>query len=74
VGVIDEVAVSLGNTRSVCKKYYVHPSVIKSYEDGTIFKYVSKIDEESDIKAAELSIAEKALLNLLETEKLAEAS
>jgi DNA topoisomerase-1 len=74
VSVIDEVAVSLGNTRSVCKKYYVHPSVIKSYEDGTIFKYISKIDEESDIKAAELNIAEKALLNLLETEKLAEAS
>jgi DNA topoisomerase-1 len=74
VSVIDEVAVSLGNTRSVCKKYYVHPSVIKSYEDGTISKYISKIDEESDIKAAELNIAEKALLNLLETEKLAETS
>lgn len=32
VSVLDEVAINLGNTRTVCKKYYVHPSVIKSYE------------------------------------------
>lgn len=74
VGVLDEVAISLGNTRTVCKKYYVHPSVIKSYEDGTLFKYISQLDEDKDIKAAELNQVEKALLNLLETEKLAEAS
>jgi DNA topoisomerase-1 len=74
VSVLDQVAVNLGNTRTVCKKYYVHPSVIKSYEDGTIFKYISQLDEDNDVKAAELNIAEKALLNLLETEKLAEAS
>ncbi len=74
VSVIDEVAVTLGNTRSVCKKYYVHPSVIKSYEEGTLFKYISELDEEKDVKAAELNQAEKALLTLLETEKLAEAS
>jgi DNA topoisomerase-1 len=74
VSVLDEVAVSLGNTRTVCKKYYVHPLVIKSYEDGTLFKYISQFDEDKDIKAAELNKAEKALLNLLEAEKLAEAS
>ncbi|MBB6130427.1 DNA topoisomerase IB [Mucilaginibacter lappiensis] len=74
ISVIDEVAVTLGNTRSVCKKYYVHPSVIKSYEEGTLFKYISGLDEEKDVKAAELNQAEKALLALLETEKLAEAS
>jgi DNA topoisomerase-1 len=74
VSVLDEVAINLGNTRSVCKKYYVHPSVIKSYEEGTIFKYISKLDETRDIEAAELNLAEKALLSLLETEKLAVAS
>ena len=74
VSVLDEVAINLGNTRSVCKKYYVHPSVIKSYEEGTIFKYISALDESRDIEAAELNLAEKALLNLLETEKLAAAS
>jgi DNA topoisomerase-1 len=74
VSVLDEVALNLGNTRTVCKKYYVHPTVIKSYEDGTIFKYIEKLDEERDVKTTELNMAEKALLDLLENEKLAEAS
>ncbi|HEY4326009.1 MAG TPA: DNA topoisomerase IB [Mucilaginibacter sp.] len=74
VSVLDEVALNLGNTRTVCKKYYVHPTVIKSYEEGTIFKYIDKLDEENDVNIAELNMAEKALLNLLENEKLAEAS
>lgn len=74
VSVLDEVALNLGNTRTVCKKYYVHPSIIKSYEEGTIFKYIKKLDERNDTDAAELNTAEKALMELLEKEKLAEAS
>jgi DNA topoisomerase-1 len=74
VNVLDEVAVTLGNTRTVCKKYYVHPTIIKSYEDGAIFKYLRKLDDERDVNSAELNIAEKALLDILEHEKLAEAS
>lgn len=74
VSVLDEVAINLGNTRTVCKKYYVHPTVIKSYEEGTIFKYISKLDEEKEANVAELNKAEKVLLELLENEKLAEAS
>jgi DNA topoisomerase-1 len=74
VSVLDEVAVNLGNTRTVCKKYYVHPTVIKSYEEGTIFTYIKGLDEDKDIKSAELNKAEKALLEILDKEKLAEAS
>lgn len=74
ISVLDEVAVNLGNTRTVCKKYYVHPTVIKSYEEGRIFRYISDLDGQKDIKAAELNTAEKALLQILENEKLAEAS
>ncbi|MBK0381051.1 DNA topoisomerase IB [Mucilaginibacter segetis] len=74
VSVLDEVALNLGNTRTVCKKYYVHPTVLKSYEQGSIFKYITHLDGDKDIKAAELNIAEKALLDILENEKLAEAS
>ncbi|TWR31634.1 DNA topoisomerase IB [Mucilaginibacter pallidiroseus] len=74
VSVLDEVAINLGNTRTVCKKYYVHPTVIKSYEEGTLFKYISHLDDEKDIKASELNTAEKALLDILEHEKLAVAS
>jgi DNA topoisomerase-1 len=74
VSVLDEVAINLGNTRTVCKKYYVHPTVIKSYEDGAIFKYIRQLDETKDIDSSELNTAEKALLDILEHEKLAEAS
>jgi DNA topoisomerase-1 len=74
VNVLDEVALNLGNTRTVCKKYYVHPTVIKSYEDGTIFKYLKQINDDLKVNSNELNIAEKALLDLLENEKLAEAS
>ena len=73
VSVLDEVAVTLGNTRTVCKKYYVHPSLIKSYEEGTIYKYIAQLDEQQSINSAELNLAEKALLDLLENEKIAPA-
>ncbi|QNL47936.1 DNA topoisomerase IB [Olivibacter sp. SDN3] len=69
VNVIDEVAINLGNTRTVCKKYYVHPSIIKSYEEGTIYKYIRNLDENDQASPAELNLAEKALLELLSDEK-----
>jgi len=73
VSVLDEVAVSLGNTRSVCKKYYVHPTIIKSYEEGTIFKYIKDIDQEKDVNASGLNAAEKALLEIIGSEKMTDA-
>lgn len=33
VSVFDEVSVKLGNTRTVCKKYYVHPGLVRLYEE-----------------------------------------
>jgi DNA topoisomerase I len=38
----DAVATQLGNTRSVCKRYYVHPSVINAYSTQRLQKYLSK--------------------------------
>jgi DNA topoisomerase I len=34
VHAIDRVAKQLGNTRAVCRKYYVHPALIEAYYDG----------------------------------------
>jgi DNA topoisomerase-1 len=36
VRVIDEVAAHLGNTRDVCRKYYIHPRVIERYLKGEV--------------------------------------
>ena len=34
IAAIDAVAERLGNTRAVCRKYYVHPALIKAYLMG----------------------------------------
>jgi len=41
VRAIDQVAKRLGNTRAVCRKYYVHPIVIEAYLDGFTLPAVS---------------------------------
>ncbi|MGN6510913.1 MAG: DNA topoisomerase IB [Chitinophaga sp.] len=46
VEVIDDVAQKLGNTRAVCKKYYVHPCLFSLYEEDKLGKYLQKdVDE-----------------------------
>jgi DNA topoisomerase-1 len=32
---IQDVAVQLGNTLAVCRKFYIHPAVIEAYQDGS---------------------------------------
>jgi len=34
VAAIDEISKRLGNTRSVCRKYYVHPAILEAYMEG----------------------------------------
>ncbi|MCF2486588.1 DNA topoisomerase IB [Dyadobacter sp. CY347] len=43
---LDVVAAHLGNTRTVCKKYYVHPAVFRAYENGKIQRFLNKQVEE----------------------------
>jgi DNA topoisomerase-1 len=43
VEALDMVASQLGNTRTVCKKYYVHPAIISIYENNTITKYAAQL-------------------------------
>lgn len=66
VKVIDAVASKLGNTRTVCKKYYIHPTVITAYEKGIIWNYKSK--KSSTFFQAQ----EYALIKMLEKEKISE--
>jgi DNA topoisomerase-1 len=39
---LDVVAAHLGNTRTVCKKYYVHPAVFLAYENNKIQRILNK--------------------------------
>jgi DNA topoisomerase-1 len=70
VAMLDEVSSKLGNTRTVCKKYYVFPPLIESYEEGTLYPYLKKV--KSILPAAaetSLTIDEKVLLSYLKNER-----
>lgn len=68
---LEMVASHLGNTSTVCRKYYVHPLVINLYENNTIKKYLDELEkiEENDGKAG-LIHEEKLVLKILENEKM----
>lgn len=64
---LDYVSKKLGNTATVCRKYYVHPGIIQLYEDNklqTILKALDGIEENDDVSS--LTNDEKVLMKLLE--------
>ena len=74
ITVIDRVAQHLGNTRTVCKKYYVHPAIIALYENATLNPYLEKLGGELEANNNDLieglSSEEKLLMHILEKENL----
>jgi DNA topoisomerase-1 len=65
VAAIKETAAQLGNTPAVCKTSYIWPSVLHSFQKGTVLRtYYRSVDELVD---ARNHGAEKALLELLKT-------
>lgn len=66
VAALDEVSKQLGNTRTVCKKYYVHPGIIKLYEEKNLLKYLSELDKiEQPDDLAGLTSEERVLMKIL---------
>ena len=67
IAAYDTVAKNLGNTRAVCKKYYVHPYLAASYEDHSIAKHFKIANQENKDKY--FTSSEKAVMNLLKNYK-----
>ena len=68
VEALDKVAKHLGNTRTVCKKYYVHPQIINLYENKSIKKYMDALDKiEIDDNKAGLTREEAIIMQILES-------
>ena len=64
--VLDSVSKKLGNSRAICKKYYVHPGLLRLYEENNFSKYTRSLDPlETQEESAELSPSEKVLLKIL---------
>jgi DNA topoisomerase-1 len=66
-----QVSKKLGNTVTVCKKYYVHPEIVRMYQDGDLLKYIeTKVEgkygltEEEEILMAILHVVEKSKLKI----------
>lgn len=71
VAALDEVSQKLGNTRTVCKKYYVHPAIITLYENQCLDKYLTELDEiESEENNSGLTKAEELMLRIIEKENV----
>lgn len=62
--ILDKVSGQLGNTRTVCKKYYVHPSLLELYENGKMDKLLEKTTGKND--ASDLREEERVFMHILE--------
>lgn len=58
LSVLDLVSNKLGNTRVVCRKYYVYPELIKAYELGELDKQIK------ELRKANMLAPEKQLLKV----------
>ncbi|MEO8769943.1 MAG: DNA topoisomerase IB [Ferruginibacter sp.] len=68
VEALDKVAAQLGNSRTVCKKYYVNPVIISLYESKGIEKYFKQLDViERDDNKSDLTADEKVIMKILES-------
>jgi DNA topoisomerase-1 len=73
VAAIQEVSERLGNTPAICRKSYVHPSVINSYLEGTLHSLLAAGDPKeavekvvADAPSRGLKPEEEAVIRLLE--------
>jgi DNA topoisomerase-1 len=63
---LDIVSEKLGNTRTVCRKYYVHPGVIRLYEEKALKKYLAELDRiEAPDHLTGLTAEERVLMKIL---------
>ncbi len=66
VGAVEAVAKRLGNTRSVCRKCYIHPAVIDAYMDGSLLKTLAQRARQEMQEVRNLRPEEAAILAFLQ--------
>jgi DNA topoisomerase-1 len=69
VRAIDKVSERLGNTRAVCRKYYVHPKIIEAYLAGSTVPQAPEVDPKRRRDKAALRRDELAVLQFLQLGK-----
>ncbi len=61
-GIVKKTAEELNNTPAVCREYYIHPDIIRAWEDGYLAKVMNTKSHSSKIG---LDQSEKAVLKIL---------
>jgi DNA topoisomerase-1 len=56
VDVVKSVASKLGNRPATCRKYYIHPAVIESYMDGSLFEIVKTCARTPDLEGCVVTL------------------
>jgi DNA topoisomerase-1 len=65
LNVLDEVSAKLGNSRNICKKYYVHPGLINLYEENKLMSFLDNGHSFNSYNRTGLSGSEKILMRIL---------
>ncbi|GIZ08177.1 DNA topoisomerase IB [Flavobacterium sp. UMI-01] len=65
----EQTAKALGNTKTVCRKYYVHPVIVKGYEDGKLNRIFNKVKKSTTIDSY-FSPSETEILKLFKKYEL----
>lgn len=60
--VLEAVSERLGNTRAVCKQYYVPDNLLRAYQDGSLLPYLGKSKNPAKDEKSALAGAEAQLL------------
>jgi DNA topoisomerase I len=68
--VLDEVSHRLGNTRTVCRKHYVHPQLLEAYECHDLQPYLARRSRFRQTSPHGLDGIEKLLLSFLKEHKV----
>ena len=74
VKAVEEVAKKLGNTNAVCRKCYIHPTVIDAYLDGTLVEVLTKKAELKLTRAIKTLKPEEAMVLTLLQQRLKRAA
>ena len=68
VEALDEVSRLLGNTRTVCRKYYVNPRILAMYESNSLSDWLKQIASAGNSNGGgKLTEAEEVLMQLLKS-------
>lgn len=65
VEVLDQVSLQLGNSRAVCKKYYVNPLLLTLYEENKLGLYAASVKIHGNKNTSGLTGEEKVLMRIL---------